>query len=173
MELVVTKYTSGVPCVAELSTERLFVKYLNEFEYPWWMVDHSGCIDLSCDGRFKVWIASLLQDNAREQIVDQTEEQRLIFVNLGGRKIWVRVKYPRQQKSLSLLSVNIEVLEEGLVPKGSHCKQQGCTPTHTSLDRFMSRRTRMTVVLSLSFGYFLFTVPRVRSTDRMLRRPKS
>jgi hypothetical protein len=43
----------------------------------------------------------------------------------------------------------------------------------TSLERFMSRITRMTIVDSVSTGLALFAAPNVRRTDRMLRRPKS
>ena len=43
----------------------------------------------------------------------------------------------------------------------------------TNLDKFMSRRILMTVVLSLSLGFCRLLAPRVRKTDKMLRKPKS
>ena len=43
----------------------------------------------------------------------------------------------------------------------------------TNLERFMSRRPRMTIVGSVSLGFALFEAPSVLNTERMLRRPKS
>lgn len=43
----------------------------------------------------------------------------------------------------------------------------------TSLDRFMSRSTRMSTITSLCVGLARLVEPHVRSTERMLRRPKS
>jgi len=43
----------------------------------------------------------------------------------------------------------------------------------TSFDKFMSRRTLMTVVLSESFGFCRLFAPNVRSTDKIFRKPKS
>lgn len=43
----------------------------------------------------------------------------------------------------------------------------------TSLDRFMSRRPRITIVCSGSSGFALLTPPSVRRTERILRSPKS
>ncbi len=43
----------------------------------------------------------------------------------------------------------------------------------TSLDKFMSLRTLMTMVDSVSLGLARLAAPSVRSTDRMFRRPKS
>jgi len=37
----------------------------------------------------------------------------------------------------------------------------------------MSRRTRMTIVASLSSAFARFAAPSVRNTDKMLRSPKS
>jgi len=42
-----------------------------------------------------------------------------------------------------------------------------------SLERFISRRTLITMVLSLSLELTLFAAPKVRSTDKIFRRPKS
>lgn len=42
-----------------------------------------------------------------------------------------------------------------------------------SFERFISRRTLITIVLSLSLELTLLAAPKVRSTDRMFRRPKS
>lgn len=43
----------------------------------------------------------------------------------------------------------------------------------TSLDRFMSRSTLMTMVDSVSLGLARLAAPNVRRTDRMFLRPKS
>ena len=43
----------------------------------------------------------------------------------------------------------------------------------TSLERFMSRNTRITIIGSPSSGLALLNAPKVRNTDRMFRRPKS
>lgn len=42
-----------------------------------------------------------------------------------------------------------------------------------SLERFMSLRTRMTIVLSESLELTLLDAPKVLSTDNIFRRPKS
>lgn len=52
-------------------------------------------------------------------------------------------------------------------------KWSQCPNKLTSFERFISLRTLMTIVSSLSVGLALFAAPRVLSTDRMLRNPKS
>ena len=47
------------------------------------------------------------------------------------------------------------------------------TEKQTSLERFMSLRTLMTMVLSVSPGLALLLAPNVLSTDKIFLRPKS
>ena len=42
-----------------------------------------------------------------------------------------------------------------------------------SFERFMSLKTRMTIVLSVSLELTLFAAPKVLNTDNIFRRPKS
>lgn len=42
-----------------------------------------------------------------------------------------------------------------------------------NLDKFMSRKTRITIVDSLSLEFSRLAAPNERRTDRMLRKPKS
>ena len=42
-----------------------------------------------------------------------------------------------------------------------------------NFETFMSLRTRITIVVSVNFGYSLLVEPSVFSTDRMFLRPKS
>lgn len=54
------------------------------------------------------------------------------------------------------------------------CYFEDCiSSTLTSLERFMSLRTLITMVDSVSLGLDLLAAPRVRSTDRMFLSPKS
>lgn len=55
------------------------------------------------------------------------------------------------------------------------CFAKDClrTERRTSLERFMSFRTLLTMVDSVSLGLERLAAPRVRRTDRMFRKPKS
>ena len=71
--------------------------------------------------------------------------------------------------SRTLLRLSIEMLGKRslmrLMKRGSS--------SSTSLEMFMLCSTLIMMVLSLSVGLERFTAPSMRSTDRMLRRPKS
>lgn len=56
--------------------------YLDELERPWWVVDHAGRIHFFSNGGLQLWISGLLQHNTGEQVIDQTQEERFILVNL-------------------------------------------------------------------------------------------
>ena len=46
------------------------------------MEDESSLFHALLNHSLKIWIASLVQDYSREQIIDQTQEKGLVFIDL-------------------------------------------------------------------------------------------
>ena len=59
------------------------------------MEDESCLFHALLDHSLKFWITSLVQDYSREQIIDQTQEKGLIFINLKIEEIDSSKKYSR------------------------------------------------------------------------------
>ena len=57
---------------------------LDEFEYPRGVVNESGSIHLLVDGCLQVRVDSLGDGDPREQVIDETHEERLILVHQLG-----------------------------------------------------------------------------------------
>lgn len=73
---------TGRPESHHTVTHPLGLKQLDEFEDPWRMVDQAVLSDLLLNGCLHLRVASLIERDSREQVVNQGQEQRLVLIHL-------------------------------------------------------------------------------------------
>ena len=66
-------------------THTLCLKQLDELEGPGGMVDEAGLLHLVVNGCLDLRIASLVQHDAWEEVIDETYEERLILIHQLGQ----------------------------------------------------------------------------------------
>ena len=134
--------------------------HLDEFEPPGRVVDEAHLFRDLCDGVHELGVAASLVAHRREQVLDQRQEQRLVLVCMDMC----------DQTDLLKTLLNTSALEVNQRRAPAHTLK--CN-SPTSLDRFMSLRTLITMMDSGSLVFARLAAPSVRRTERMLRSPKS
>lgn len=120
---------------------------------------------LTVDGSLQLRVAGFIELDSWKEVLDQAQEERLVFIDLkkqnrwgkAGRSLDFNHRCPAFQQITAADTVTVAWFSVRL----------------TSFDKFMSLRTLITIVDSVSLGLARLAAPNVRRTDRIFRRPKS